>query len=242
MEKKKRLSEEGFTLLELMVVVAIIGVLTSIAIPAYIGYANRAHETEAKLSLSGIFVAETSFFTENGFYTACLKQIGYAPLQGSTTYYFSGFGAAAALAKTCGINGTSPCNAYTVSGLTCAANDVVFGNPQTASDIGYAPNATLLSENSSNDFLFNEAQATEISALTSSPLSLINLSISSGSFVSGAASIDASQNCTGFTLDNNHNLSTQACTPAARPPAPTVPCRGGWEFLHGAWTCPTGGL
>ena len=62
----KRLAQKGFTLIELMIVVAIIGILAAIAIPAYQDYTIRAQLTEG-LNLAGAVKAEISeFYAQNG--------------------------------------------------------------------------------------------------------------------------------------------------------------------------------
>jgi len=58
----------GFTLIELMVTVAILGILASIAIPAYNGYINTAKMTEAENSLAALRLAEEEYFLENNTY------------------------------------------------------------------------------------------------------------------------------------------------------------------------------
>jgi type IV pilus assembly protein PilA len=58
----------GFTLVELMVVVAIIGILAAIAIPNFLRFQARAKQSEAKANLSGIFVAQVSYFSVNNTY------------------------------------------------------------------------------------------------------------------------------------------------------------------------------
>jgi type IV pilus assembly protein PilA len=83
--RKPLRKQEGFTLIELMIVVAIIGILAAIAIPNFLRYQAKSRQSEAKTNLGAIFVAETAYFAENNRYGA-FSEIGYA-LAGNTNRY-----------------------------------------------------------------------------------------------------------------------------------------------------------
>ncbi len=72
-------SEAGFSLVELMIVVAIIGVLTAVALPTYTRYIAKARQTEAKAGLGSVYVAMKAFIKEHGVYHGNFKAIGYEP-------------------------------------------------------------------------------------------------------------------------------------------------------------------
>jgi general secretion pathway protein G len=72
---------KGFTLLELMIVVAIMGVLAAIAIPNYIAYIERARHAVALNELRQIDREVNMFFISNNSYPLNLAQIGYGNLR-----------------------------------------------------------------------------------------------------------------------------------------------------------------
>jgi len=66
--KKLHTRKGGFTLIELMIVVAIIGILAAIAIPNFLRFQLKAKSAEGKTNLAAIRTAEESYFAEYGNY------------------------------------------------------------------------------------------------------------------------------------------------------------------------------
>ncbi len=67
---------KGFTLVELLVVVALIGILSAITIPAYNGYINSVKTNSAQNSLRLIYLAEVERFSDNGEYYTVTSSCG----------------------------------------------------------------------------------------------------------------------------------------------------------------------
>ena len=78
----RKLIQKGFTLIELMIVVAIIGILAAIAIPAYQDYTIRAQVTEGLNLASAVKAAVAEFYANNGAWPVGL--IGASPALGYT--------------------------------------------------------------------------------------------------------------------------------------------------------------
>jgi len=94
--KKHRLwkDDTGFTLVELMVVVAIIGILTAIAVPNFKKYQAKSKQSEAKIQLAAIYSAEVGTSADWDTYSTCLLDMGYE--QSPRGYYLVGFNSAGA--------------------------------------------------------------------------------------------------------------------------------------------------
>jgi type IV pilus assembly protein PilA len=86
-QKSRRL---GFTLVELLIVVAIIGVLSTIGVPTFKRMVQKSKKSEAKVALGGIYTSEIAFFSEYGGYGNYLKGVGFE-FEGSTAIYTNGF-------------------------------------------------------------------------------------------------------------------------------------------------------
>ncbi len=85
-----RTPRAGFTLLEILSAVAIVGVLVTIAIPAFLTYQLRTKTAEAKTNLSAIRTLENSYFTEYESYAAAAAEPPVIP--GSLSAQFDAAG------------------------------------------------------------------------------------------------------------------------------------------------------
>ncbi len=97
----KMFRKKGFSLIELMIVIAIIAVLSMIAVPNFMKYLAKAKRAEAYMQLSSIYAAQKAYWAENGKYGTQLSGqggIGWSPEgyagggSGEKFYYTYGFG------------------------------------------------------------------------------------------------------------------------------------------------------
>ncbi|GAB4405953.1 MAG: hypothetical protein OHK0056_04200 [Bacteriovoracaceae bacterium] len=116
-------NQEGFTLVELMVVVAIVGILSAVAIPNFKKYQAKSKTTEARLQLASIYSAEIAIQNDYDSFATCLTDAGYAAPQNN--YYAIGFAGANATA-----NATVTANGGTCSSIYAypAATNRKVGN------------------------------------------------------------------------------------------------------------------
>ena len=67
--------EGGFTLIELMIVVAIIGILAAIAIPQFAAYRQKAYDAASKSDLTSLALEEENYYIDNSTYTTVLASL-----------------------------------------------------------------------------------------------------------------------------------------------------------------------
>src|SRR2546425_2155534 len=84
----KKLVQKGFTLIELMIVVAIIGILAAIAIPNFIKFQARSKQSEAKANLKAIFTAQKAFYQEKDRFSTLTGEVGFEPERNNRYAYF----------------------------------------------------------------------------------------------------------------------------------------------------------
>jgi type IV pilus assembly protein PilA len=84
----KKLVQKGFTLIELMIVVAIIGILAAIAIPNFIKFQARSKQSEAKANLKAVFTAQKAYFQEKDKFSSYTGDIGFSPERNNRYAYF----------------------------------------------------------------------------------------------------------------------------------------------------------
>lgn len=79
MQAKQKVEDSAFTLVELMIVVAIIGVLTAVAMFSYAYFVKKSQGVEAEMALAEITRLEELYFSTTGTYSSDLDAIGFKP-------------------------------------------------------------------------------------------------------------------------------------------------------------------
>jgi len=82
----------GFTLIEVMIAVGIVGILAAIAIPNFAKFQARSKQSEARVNLKAMFTAQKGFVAERDRFSTLVSEIGFAPERNNRYAYFTGQG------------------------------------------------------------------------------------------------------------------------------------------------------
>ena len=121
LQKLRGTNQEGFTLIELMIVIAIIGILSAIAIPNFLSYRAKGQDTAAKTEASNFYSASMAEFADTGTaanYSSSNLPAGFAK---NADVAYSGTVAVAATGVTTGTMSfahTKSSTSYTLTGST----------------------------------------------------------------------------------------------------------------------------
>ncbi len=75
MKLNKMKNQKGFTLIELMIVIAIIGILAAIAIPQFSAYRKRAYNSAAQSDLKNFITAQEAYYVDESTYCSSETQL-----------------------------------------------------------------------------------------------------------------------------------------------------------------------
>jgi type IV pilus assembly protein PilA len=142
--------QDGFTLVELMVVVAIIGLLSAVAIPNFKKYQAKAKTSEAKLQLAAAYTAQQSFFSDFDTYAVCLAFMGYNPVNEVAQRIFAvGFASDTPTANIAAINTDLTNNGANGCSNTFAANNSIFAGGKALGGVAAVTTFVVANANTS---------------------------------------------------------------------------------------------
>ena len=104
--RNKRQGQKGFTLIELMIVIAIIGILAAIAIPNFISYRQRSYDTAAQSDLKNLMTSQEAYYVDSST---------YMPITADTKGTVSFGGTDAYLSDKVTVGGTGDADGYSMS-------------------------------------------------------------------------------------------------------------------------------
>ena len=144
--KKLLKGQQGFTLVELMIVVAIIGVLSAVAVPNFKKYQAKAKTSEAKVQLAAAYTAQQAFYGDFGAYGTCLSYMGFDPGNEFMSRYY---GVGISQGSSTGIGGNTGANSasYAADVWTTVENSGVGTECQSDATFATGVGATAAQAN-----------------------------------------------------------------------------------------------
>jgi type IV pilus assembly protein PilE len=130
MKSEKKMKLMGFTLIELVVVMVIVGILAIISVPVYRNYVQRGRASEGRHLLGSVAAAQRVYYAEYGTYIAIVTTRHDSTLGVDATQntYFRTFA--------CGVTGPQAYTSYTTgmagseaNGINITLNQAVIGGP-----------------------------------------------------------------------------------------------------------------
>ena len=122
--------QRGFTLIELMIVVAIIGILAAIAIPNFTRFQAKSKQSEVKTNLKAVFTAAKSYFAERDTFGSTFNDIGYAAEPGGRYKFFYNSSTAGNTSSGCTNATTAVANTTNFTATSCGNVDTDTTNDQ----------------------------------------------------------------------------------------------------------------
>lgn len=118
-EKNRKGFVRGFTLIELMIAIVVLGILLAIAMPNYFKYVREARRAEAQSQMLEIRLGMERWRANNSTYSSTVSDSGFTGANDYYTYTITGASGSAYTINATAVAGKSQVNDKTGSGISC---------------------------------------------------------------------------------------------------------------------------